>query len=1025
MKNINYIQDRSILEQNNRIEFKVESMDQNIDSNIPDESFLKMEKFLDQNIKVAQEAEKEEKDIPIYIKLYDGIPVKRVDNQHYTVRFKYNKSEKLKDDGADFVICKNKNSDYLDASVIEKDDKKGEMVIAFFEDVGEIRSCYIKETPYKIYNKISDVLRENKIKILHNSIYSGLYDINNELEDELSEEEKHNIFKLNKSQKDFIKRAFLKKVTYLWGPPGTGKSQVLANLVDISIRRGNRVLILSSTNQAVDSLLDKLKESTPKEVWIRKNSVIRIGQFSPNYAENLKEIRFEEVLKRNIIEENSALGQLDELVLQLNTSREEINFKIEKYNRFEREYINITTAKKRIIERLEDLEIKKEDTAKLESELTAAQNELNKILQRNALLRLFSRKKILHIRTQNEVVTKKYKFSTDQIEHEENELKNLNENLSKSISNFSNYFEFEKYSEEYGLLKETRNDLEKKILHVKDEINKIETRIKQISVELLKEIQVVGATCDSAILKLPQLGEFDLVIIDEASMVSSPKIICNLILSRNRMVISGDFRQLAPISPGGSKNAYYKKFLGRDIFDLVGVIDNIDKGLDVDNLSMLDTQYRYPSVICDFISKSMYKSNLQSSENKILKNESLCEFLSNPIIYIDTSSYEYGYVQSGGNKNFIHRYLIAEIIAKLPTQNSIGVISPFKDQASFYNNFYEKFENIAAGTVHKFQGDGKDVIIFDLVKSWGEGAPYTKEYKSKPTKDMYNFIGGSGPYDMGPRLMNVAMTRAKENFIFVGSKEYIDIHFKNDFIGRASDYLFENGRVINARDLVSINENLENYKAKYNDKFMTSLRTDEVYDYLIDDISLASKMVTIISPFASFRRLSKLHPHFIEALERGIDIKLIMRPLYENDKISDSEIELIRNLLLGLRSKYYKNSDKELDKNGNFSIFFQTDFHQKAVFIDDAIVYRGSMNFLSWVGNVDENVDRFYSSEHALSWAITESVSKTVEVSVTEVFKRMISPKCEAKECDGRQLVYSSKHKKFYCPNCKVEVPIP
>lgn len=42
--------------------------------------------------------------------------------------------------------------------------------------------------------------------------------------------------------------------SFIWGPPGTGKSYTLGHIAAELVRRGNRVLVLSNTNSAVDTL---------------------------------------------------------------------------------------------------------------------------------------------------------------------------------------------------------------------------------------------------------------------------------------------------------------------------------------------------------------------------------------------------------------------------------------------------------------------------------------------------------------------------------------------------------------------------------------------------------------------------------------------------------------------------------------------------------------------------------------------------------------------------------------------------
>src|SRR5660397_228788 len=57
---------------------------------------------------------------------------------------------------------------------------------------------------------------------------------------------------LNDRQLDAIERALACDITFIWGPPGTGKTEVVGRIVEGCVRQGLRVRFLSPTNVAVD-----------------------------------------------------------------------------------------------------------------------------------------------------------------------------------------------------------------------------------------------------------------------------------------------------------------------------------------------------------------------------------------------------------------------------------------------------------------------------------------------------------------------------------------------------------------------------------------------------------------------------------------------------------------------------------------------------------------------------------------------------------------------------------------------------
>lgn len=58
--------------------------------------------------------------------------------------------------------------------------------------------------------------------------------------------------KRNEAQLEAIQKALYNRVSFVWGPPGTGKTSTLGYIVANFVKRGDRVLFVSNTNRAVD-----------------------------------------------------------------------------------------------------------------------------------------------------------------------------------------------------------------------------------------------------------------------------------------------------------------------------------------------------------------------------------------------------------------------------------------------------------------------------------------------------------------------------------------------------------------------------------------------------------------------------------------------------------------------------------------------------------------------------------------------------------------------------------------------------
>src|SRR5262249_59093829 len=82
---------------------------------------------------------------------------------------------------------------------------------------------------------------------------------------------------LNAGQREAVGSALGRDLTFVWGPPGTGKTRTLGTLATELHRRGRSVLLVSHTNAAVDQALLHVKEATGAAELVA-GKVLRLGQ---------------------------------------------------------------------------------------------------------------------------------------------------------------------------------------------------------------------------------------------------------------------------------------------------------------------------------------------------------------------------------------------------------------------------------------------------------------------------------------------------------------------------------------------------------------------------------------------------------------------------------------------------------------------------------------------------------------------------------------------------------------------------
>ncbi|WP_160330483.1 AAA domain-containing protein [Sphaerimonospora mesophila] len=80
---------------------------------------------------------------------------------------------------------------------------------------------------------------------------------------------------LNAGQRKAVELALTPALTWLWGPPGTGKTTTISTLVGELCERGSRVLLAAPTNAALDVAINSLLKRAPE---LGKGALVRLGQ---------------------------------------------------------------------------------------------------------------------------------------------------------------------------------------------------------------------------------------------------------------------------------------------------------------------------------------------------------------------------------------------------------------------------------------------------------------------------------------------------------------------------------------------------------------------------------------------------------------------------------------------------------------------------------------------------------------------------------------------------------------------------
>ena len=114
-------------------------------------------------------------------------------------------------------------------------------------------------------------------------------------------QETENIFSwhdpLDPSQKSCLEKSLSHSYTFIWGPPGTGKSHTLARILLNCFISGERTLVCSLANVAVDQLVEKtldllqIYKEQSKVDLLKKKKIIRYGYNQSSKLRNIPELQ--------------------------------------------------------------------------------------------------------------------------------------------------------------------------------------------------------------------------------------------------------------------------------------------------------------------------------------------------------------------------------------------------------------------------------------------------------------------------------------------------------------------------------------------------------------------------------------------------------------------------------------------------------------------------------------------------------------------------------------------------------------
>lgn len=315
------------------------------------------------------------------------------------------------------------------------------------------------------------------------------------------------------------------------------------------------------------------------------------------------------------------------------------------------------------------------------------------------------------------------------------------------------------------LLKKHGKQKSDEAITLKAESKELREKLKTHTEHLVRSSRIVFSTISNFVLT-PTLNEctFDNLIVDEASMLSTPSLIALASKITKRLILVGDFQQLSPIS------LVKTKILTDCVFELSDI--NI-RHTDHPAMYQLLNQRRSNKKIVDLINDTFYKGKLvpKIEGTSDIINER--PYAGRVVIVRNVSDGAVRFTKGGTRQNKKFAESIIDLLDDFYNYDqdssfTIGVITPYKGEVSLLRalkmerKYPESFDKrIKIGTIHTFQGSECDVIIYDMVDC------------GRLENGKVSGIGRIYAGKDGERLLNVALSRAKHKLIVVCDKNYI------------------------------------------------------------------------------------------------------------------------------------------------------------------------------------------------------------------------------------------------------------
>lgn len=546
-------------------------------------------------------------------------------------------------------------------------------------------------------------------------------------------------FRCNLSQRAAVENGLQHDVSVIEGPPGTGKTETILNLIANIVRQNGTVGVVSHTNAAVDNVRDKLREMDFGHLVANLGARERKDAF---FAE--QEARNEQVARLTAnAPPDPDLDQLTTLDSQLREWQETERRRAQRRNEVDAYRLELRHFEQHLqrdeVPELAGLPLLRRSSERVLDYLAESDLErggarpgllrrIRKYLKYGSLRGLDPEDTKTVLRLQRAYYDKRIAELDAEIERCDQKLLRADfDRLAEQHRNLSIQLLRAKLAERYRDLPRTT--------YQQDDYKRGRT-FKQF----IRDYPVLLSTCHSLRSSLETGFLLDYLIIDEASQVD-PLVAGLAMASCRNLVVVGDNQQLPPIAPESAAK-HVAPSRAYDCHNSVLASLREVHGDDALPHALLREHYRCDPAIIGFCNKKFYDEQLIPHRR---------DDGARSMVVVRTVEGNHMRQHTGGGRSnqrevdVIESEVIPQHRAGVADED-IGVTTPYRRQVGKAD---DALDRIDVRTVHQFQGRQKKMVVLTTVldETWR---------------------GRTGlAFVDDPRLINVAVSRAIQRFVLV------------------------------------------------------------------------------------------------------------------------------------------------------------------------------------------------------------------------------------------------------------------